>query len=165
MHSLSVELLKEFLKLLWRRKLDQSFHQARARLTASQLELLAIGFAIDVGEEQVTLVRISKGVELQHLVGFPEVVLLLFVQHAEKWPFGGLMRITIDMVQRLIIVLFSKRLSFAISGLLAFRGVDVYSISVGSGSRSVIEFALLFLASAASFVVFARHDERSRDSE
>ncbi|CRK29106.1 hypothetical protein BN1708_015460 [Verticillium longisporum] len=79
---------KDVLLLRRRAQQDEPLHEPRQRLRARELELLADGLAVHALQEHVALLVGRELVELEHLVGALEVLLLLVVEHAEELPLG-----------------------------------------------------------------------------
>lgn len=67
---------------------DELLHEPRARLAAGDLELLAVRLGVDALEEEPPLLGVAELVQLEHLVGAREVLLLLGVEEAVEGHFG-----------------------------------------------------------------------------
>lgn len=63
----------QLLELRRRRQQHQLFEQPRAPLAARNLELLAVGLAVDVGDEEAALGGVGEAVALEEVVGAAEV--------------------------------------------------------------------------------------------
>lgn len=166
-NSLSAELLEQCLELRRCRQLDQSLHQSRARLAVGDLEFLAIGLAVDVGQEKASLLGIGEVVHLEHLVGALEVFLLVLVQHTEEdLLLGRALTLTILMIAVGVCAILRKS-----DKVLLFcgriDGINTVDTVFGSLSLGLCEIfldillffklSLLLLASAASLLQLARH--------
>lgn len=88
-HLLSAELLEQILQLGGRGEQDQPLEQARAGLAVGDLEFLAVGFLVDALEKKRALAGRLKLVQLEHLVGALEVLLLVVVEHAVELHLAG----------------------------------------------------------------------------
>jgi len=166
-NSLSAELLEQCLELSRCRQLDQSLHQSRARLAVGDLEFLAIGLAVDVGQEKASLLGIGKVVHLEHLVGALEVFLLVLVQHTEEdLLLGRALTLTILMIAIGVCAILRKSDKVLLFGGL-IDGINTVDTVFGSLSLGLCEIfldillffklSLLLLASAASLLQLARH--------
>ena len=166
-NSLSAKLLEQCLELSRCRQLNQSLHQSRARLAVGDLEFLAIGLAIDVGQEKTSLLGVGKVVHLEHFVGALEVFLLVLVQHTEEdLLLGRALTLTILMITVGVCAILRKSDEILLfCGLVV--GINTVDTVFGSLSLGLCDFfldilllfqlSLLFLASAASLLQLARH--------
>jgi hypothetical protein len=145
-HVLAAELLEQVLQLVGRGQQDQTLQQARARLAVGNLQLLAVGLFVDAVEEELARVLVLELVQLQHLVGTLEVLLLVVVEHAIVGDGAGAGCVggvvleagaVLDRLERLFLVL-----------LVALDGAGVVV---------AIALALLLLVAAAALPVVLGH--------
>jgi hypothetical protein len=141
-HVLSAELLEQALELVWRGKKDQAFEQARG-LAVGDFEFLAVGLLPDAGEKEVAVFGALELVQLEHLVGVFEVLLLLLVEHAVE---GRRIRAGDVMLGDVVGRVFRLEL------------VDVLFLEALC-TRVVVDIALplLLLFAAAAFLVLLGH--------
>ena len=166
-NSLSAKLLEQWLELSRCRQLNQSLHQSRARLAVGDLEFLAIGLAIDVGQEKTSLLGVGKVVHLEHFVGALEVFLLVLVQHTEEdLLLGRALTLTILMIAVGVCAILRKsdKVLLFCGRIYGINTVDTVFGSLSLGLCEIFldillffKLSLLLLASAASLLQLARH--------
>lgn len=147
-HLLSAELLEQILQLGGRGEQDQPLEQARAGLAVGDLEFLAVGFLVDALEKKRALAGRLKLVQLEHLVGALEVLLLVVVEHAVELHLAG----AGDLIGGCMLQL--RRL-----GLLDVLLVVVGLVALGGCVAVAVALALLLVVAAAALLVFLGHGD------
>jgi hypothetical protein len=141
-HILATEFLEQCLELVWGRKQDQAFEQAR-RLAVCHLQFLAVGLAPDAGEENVAVFRALELVQLEHLVGLFEVLLLLLVEHSVE---GRRIRAGNVVLGAMV----GRVFRLEMGGVVVFQSLCTRLV-VG------VPLALLLVVAAAALLVFLGH--------
>lgn len=141
-YVLSAELLEQALELVGRGKKDQAFEQAR-RLAVGDFQFLPVGLLPDAGEEDVAVLGALELVQLEHLVGLFEVLLLLLVEHSVE---GRRIRAGDVM------------LGDVVRRVFGFELVDVLFLeALCTRIVVLVPLALLLVVAAAALLVFLGH--------